>query len=335
MPSQTPAPPDLPTLLAALREEARRRAPRDLAGLARPRVEPPPPAALVTWLHARRAELAAWLEEAVPPPRPGRSFEGDPAGHLAAELVRFLLSRNQFLPLDGRRTAALEALHARALAGLCQALREGVTEPALSGALAAVATAYRDELAAFVAGLGPGADEHLPPALREVVSAEYSPELQLAVLGLEAATLPEPVLDLGCGPEARLVKHLRNAGKQARGVDRLVEPAPGLLRADWLEVPLPPGSLGTLLSHLGFSLHFLHHHLRPGDGALRYARRYMELLQALRPGGVFAYAPGLPFIEEHLDPADWRVERTPVPVPAGRAPLSIPWYSSRVRRLGR
>jgi hypothetical protein len=332
VPSPTPA---LPALLAALREEARRRAPRDLAGLARPRSEPPPPTALVSWLHARRGELAAWLDETVPPPRPGRTFEGDPAGHLAAELVRFLLSRNQFLPLDARRTAALEALHARALAALGQALREGGTESALAGGLAAVATAYRDELAAFVAALGPDAGEQLPAALREVVSAEYSPELQLAVLGLDAASLEEPLLDLGCGPEAKLVRFLRQAGKQARGVDRLVEPAPGLLRADWLEVPLPPASLGTLLSHLGFSLHFLHHHLRPGDGALQYARRYMELLRTLRPGGVFAYAPGLPFIEEHLDPAAWQVERTPVPVPEGRAPLSIPWYASRVRRLER
>jgi hypothetical protein len=329
------APEDLPALLARLREEAHRRAPRDLAGLAHPRIEQAPSAALVTWLHARRVALAEWLDETVPPPRPGHTFAQDPAGHLAAELVRYLLSHNQFLPLDGRRVAALEALHARALSSLAQALRTGETESTLSGALARVATAYREELAAFVAGLGPDAGEVLLAPLREVVSAEYGPELQLKVLGLDAATLLEPVLDLGCGPKARLVHFLREAGKPARGVDRLIEPGPGLLRADWLDVPLPPKSLGTLLSHLAFSLHFLHHHLRPGDGALRYARRYMELLHTLRPGGVFAYAPGLPFVEEHLDATAWGVERQPLPLPEGRPPLEIPWYASRVQRLGR
>ena len=99
-------------------------------------------------------------------------------------------------------------------------------------------------------------------------------------------------------------------------------------------MPLPAGSLGTVLSHLGFSLHFLHHHLRPGDEALRYARRYMEVLRSLRPGGVFAYAPGLPFVEEHLDAGRWRLERTPLPVPDAAVAPPVPWYSSRVRRLG-
>ena len=120
------------------------------------------------------------------------------------------------------------------------------------------------------------------------------------------------------------------------GIDRVAEPAEGILRADWLEVPLVPGSLGTALSHLGFSLHFLHHHLRPGGEAARYARRYMDVLRALRPGGVFAYAPGLPFVEEHLPPAAWRVERTPVPVPPPDLPGAdaLPWYAARVIRLG-
>jgi SAM-dependent methyltransferase len=184
---------------------------------------------------------------------------------------------------------------------------------------------------------GPDAGGAPGPALREVVSAEYAPELQLRVLGLDADALPEPILDLGCGPGAALVRALRARGKDAAGIDWLAAPADGVRRASWLELPLAEGSLGTVISHLGFSLHFLHHHLRPGDEALRYARRYMEILRALRPGGLFAYAPGLPFVEAHLPATQWRVERTPVAIPRPPAPAGapeLPWYASRVVRLG-
>ena len=323
---------ELPHLLSALHEEARRRAPPDLEGLAHPRTEPAPQPDLVAWLHERRNLLAFWLSQTVPPSRPGHTFAEDPAAHLTFELVRSLLARNQFLPIDGQETKRLEEIHARSLSALRKALAESPDLSSLSLALTNLATAYREELASFVSALGPDAGKVLPDPLREVVSAQYRPELQLEVLGLCDEPLLEPILDLGCGTEAHLVRWLRKAGKEALGVDRWVEPGPGLLRADWMEVPLPPKSLGTLVSHLAFSLHFLHHHLRQGDGALRYARRYMDLLRALRPGGVFAYAPGLPFVEEHLDPKAFEVERREVPLPKDRSKLAIPWYASRVRR---
>ncbi len=326
--------PDLPTLLAALHAEARRRAPSDLASLAAPGApEGPPPPALTAWLFERREALAAWIQECVPSGSPGQGFAEDPAGHLAGEVAAYLLAHNQFLPLDRAHADELEALHARALSALAAALRRPGAPLELGPALARVATAYRVELGEFVARLAPPGDDPVLPALREVVSAEYGPELQLAVLGLDPAQLADPVLDLGCGPSASLVHLLRAQGRQVLGVDCGVAPGPGLLRADWLEVPLPPGRLGTVVSHLGFSLHFVHHHLRPGGDAPRYARRYMEILGSLRPGGLFAYAPGLPFVEEHLPSDRWALERTPVPVPAGRAPLPVPWYASRVRRL--
>ena len=326
-------PSDLSALLSVLREGARRRAPPDLGALAQPppREDPPPPA-FAGWLDRRRQALAAWIEGAVPSRSPGAGFAEDPAGHLAGEVAAWLLDRNQFLPLDGERRAALAALHARALTALAGALRRPGSAAELGAALGEVATAYRQELAAFAAALSPAGDG---PAdvLREVVSAEYGAELQLGVLGLDPASLAAPVLDLGCGPAARLVRLLRARGLQVVGVDRSVAPAPGLVRADWLEVPLPRAAFGTVISHLGFSLHFLHHHLRPGGDAARYARRYLEILGALRPGGLFAYAPGLPFVEEHLDPERWVVERSPVPVPPGRAPLPVPWYAARVKRM--
>jgi hypothetical protein len=325
---------DLDWLCDALLSEAARRAPPDLQALAaRHPASAPLPGPLVARLHAQREALAEWLEASVPPHHPGAGWRGDPAGFLADRVLRYLLGRNQFLPLGGARVAALEALHARALAAATDTLREADSEPALAAGLTAVATAYRDELAAFVAELRRADRGGADPALREVSSAEYTPALQLRILGLDPDALPEPILDLGCGAGA-LVRALRARGKEARGVDRLAEPGDGLSRGDWLELPLPPSTFGAVISHLAFSLHFVHHHLQPGDEPLRYARRYMEILRALRPGGLFAYAPGLPFVEEHLDPAAWRVERTAVPAPPpDPLALAIPWYACRVFRL--
>jgi len=332
-----PVSPPLDALAALLLDEVARRAPSGLAALAARGAAPEaePSAELLALLDANRASLRSWLAENLAPAAPGAGFAADPAGWLAARVAAALLTWNQFLPLSGDRLAALAALHARALSAAADALAATAGATALGAALRPVATRYRQELSAFTAALAaPGG-----PALREVVSAEYTAALQLRILGLDAGSLPEPILDLGCGQEARLVAALRAMGKDARGVDRLAAPAPGVVSGDWLDVPLPPSTFGTVLSHLGFSLHFLHHHLRTGDEARRYAHRYMAILRAVRTGGLFAYAPGLPFVEQHLDPAAWRVERSAVPLPAGPDPLlagaasaALPWYACRVWR---
>jgi hypothetical protein len=199
---------------------------------------------------------------------------------LVDELARWLWSRNQFLVF---REQELQASIERALEAM---ERTGQARPALR--------AHRKELAAFVrAKLG---DEP-----REVTCAEYSPELQLQVLGL--AHVRGPVLDVGCGPKASLVHHLRAHGIEAEGFDRALD------GSDWLTHDYGLSRYRTVVSHQGFSLHFLHHHHQPGDTAYDYARAFMAILRALAPGGVFAYAPGLPFLEAMLK--GYRVERVP------------------------
>ena len=74
-----------------------------------------------------------------------------------------------------------------------------------------------------------------------------------------------------------------------------------------------PGHWGTIISNLGFSNHFRHHHLRNDGDYLDYARKYMEILQSLKPGGAFYYAPDLPFIESYLDPQKYRITKREIP----------------------
>ena len=158
------------------------------------------------------------------------------------------------------------------------------------------------------------------------VCAEYSPALQLRILGLSRLhTLKEPILDIGCGKSGTLVRHLRDLGFQATGIDRDVTPSSYLIEADWASAPLGTGEWGTILSHMAFSNHFLHHHYRTDGRPLPYARLYIRILHALRPGGSFIYAPGLPFMKRLLPPDEYAVRNAGI----DRYPEI---YSTRVTR---
>lgn len=138
------------------------------------------------------------------------------------------------------------------------------------------------------------------PHLFEITCAEYSPEFQLNLLNVRLETIKQPVLDLGCGSQASLVRFLRKRGIEAFGVDRNGETAEYVFKVGWLECPFKPNTWGTVISHMAFSNHFIHHHLRPDGRVEWYASKYMEILHSLREGGSFFYAPSLPFMEELL-----------------------------------
>lgn len=136
--------------------------------------------------------------------------------------------------------------------------------------------------------------------IEPVACYEYSPELQMNILQLNIAHILEPVLDIGCGSEANLVNYLRGNGIEAYGIDRSAAPSEYLENADWLSYNFGVNRWGMVVSNLGFSNHFMHHHLREDGDYLIYANKYMEILRSIKKGGSFHYAPDLPFIEQYL-----------------------------------
>ncbi|WP_027409736.1 class I SAM-dependent methyltransferase [Anoxybacteroides tepidamans] len=138
------------------------------------------------------------------------------------------------------------------------------------------------------------------PYLFEVKCAEYSPEFQIELLHIDLESIEQPILDLGCGSQAHLVHFLRENGYEAYGADRNVEEGGYLFNVNWLECVLEPDTWGTIISHMAFSNHFMHHHLRVDGDFTTYAQKYMEILTSLKVGGSFIYAPRLPFMEELL-----------------------------------
>ncbi|QGY46840.1 class I SAM-dependent methyltransferase [Maribellus comscasis] len=145
-----------------------------------------------------------------------------------------------------------------------------------------------------------------------VVCNEYSPQLQIELLKINLSHLVEPVLDIGCGKSAALVKHLQSIGIDTFGFDRMVQNENYCSQFDWFEYHFENNKWGTIISNLGFSNHFAHHHFRKDGDYVRYAKKYMEILHSLKKGGSFYYAPGLSFIEEFLDNSIFEVNNHPV-----------------------
>jgi hypothetical protein len=146
----------------------------------------------------------------------------------------------------------------------------------------------------------------------EVPCSEYSAQLQMEILHIDPDHLLEPVLDIGCGKSATLIKYLQELGLNAFGIDRATMELKYCNTADWLEYTFRKNSWGTIISHLSFANHFKHHHFREDGNYLTYAKKYLEILQSLKPGGTFYYVPELPFIEDYLDRGKYTVTRHPV-----------------------
>lgn len=142
----------------------------------------------------------------------------------------------------------------------------------------------------------------------DVACSEYSAEFQLKIFNIDISEIQEPVLDIGCGKNAGLIKYLHEKGKEAFGLDRLAVCNDYQFRVDWLDFEFQPYTWGTIFSNLSFALHFTNHHYRKNGHYILYARKYMEILNSLKNQGVFYYAPGLPFIEAHLPKDKFKTE---------------------------
>ncbi|MFO0660351.1 MAG: class I SAM-dependent methyltransferase [Polyangiaceae bacterium] len=272
--------------------------------------------------YEQREAIAAWLERAPANDAATRAsaatlWADDLPSALALMLIRGLHARNQFALLDDGFDP-VRATIADACTKVARLLRSTDRLEALMPSLTPlVATAY-DRCIGQLEEVS--AKAVAPTSLkREVVCREYGSELQLELMGLEEGTLLEPILDMGCGPQAVLVRELRAREMNAVGIDRYLDvDVEFATRADWMTYPLGESRWGTIISHQGFSLHFVHHHLASEQAAAMYARRYMQILKSLRPGGRFVYTPGLPFFEKVLPPM-FTIKRVPLPPPLAAA----------------
>lgn len=239
-------------------------------------------------------------------------------GRAASEAVTYMVratsdrvyARNQFVSISGRERARMRERYARLLASAFDLVGSHCAFGEFARRAEMLVADHCESLRSFFQSIE---DAPLLSSGRHVACGEYSPELQLTVLGLGGEIPAGPVLDIGCGAGGDLVRYLRLKGVEAYGFDRSVGSSDCLLEADWMETDFGRERWGTVIAHMSFSNHFAHHHLRRGGRYADYARKYMEILGALAPGGRFAYAPRLPFIERLLPDDRYAVEH-----PTGR-----------------
>ncbi|HAN19564.1 MAG: hypothetical protein A2X13_15030 [Bacteroidetes bacterium GWC2_33_15] len=158
-------------------------------------------------------------------------------------------------------------------------------------------TRWLRETNSFAEKIYSGKNENIEP----VACSEYSAGLQVELLQIDITRLIEPVLDVGCGKQGNLVYYFRELGFEACGFDRFAFEKPFLTRSDWFDYDFGSDKWGTIISNLGFTNHFKHHHFRNDGDFINYAKTYMDILQSLKIGGKFYYAPGISFIESYLD----------------------------------
>ena len=221
----------------------------------------------------------------------GAELDAAGARALREDLVRWLRSKNQFVAITPDTEEEIEAALVRVAADVGEGDLADAQD-ALDDALDGLASILRESLGA---------------APREVVASEYAPDVQLLVLGLRLSDVTSPVLDVGCGPSALLVRRLRGLGHEVTGIDR--DAPEDATRADWLTYDYGNARWRTVLSHLGFALHFLRAHRASEAEARRYAEAFVRITRGLVVGGRFVYAPSLPFFEEVLPAGRFLVER--------------------------
>jgi len=274
---------------------------------------------------AERKTIAALLNEEITshPSRQGL------LNFCLTQTQSYLYENNQFITLTQEHRTQLAQLYREYFREMVDVLADQRSH--LADAMRDLVERHLRKLQTFIWGLDRSAEDH-PLLNHQAVCAEYSPELQLRILGVDLDTLLEPVLDIGCGMNAKLVTHLRDVGIEAYGVDRLVTAAPYLIEADWIEFALEPESWGTILSHMAFSNHFLFHHYYRYGVPGQFAAKYREFLDALKDGGSLHYAPPLPFIEQFLPRAQYAVQQMAPPLRSGATAASATCITKRHSR---
>lgn len=259
-------------------------------------------------LQQDRDVLSAALDVTTPKGRRNGSLVAD---HMTARMIEVLSDVNQYVSLDEAERESLRRIYAHFVGEMGLLLDSAVGTKKLESAFRTLQKEHFERLSRFLTTIR---DARLfsnlwdAPALDRVPSAQYSPELQLGVLGLSISDMVPPVLDIGCGREAGLVVYLQKHGIEAVGIDRCAPHRVGTcIRSDWLEFHYGKGRWGTVLSHMAFSNHFCHHHLRTDGKWFVYARTYSAILESITEGGLFAYAPAVSFVEAVLPAARFEV----------------------------
>jgi hypothetical protein len=221
----------------------------------------------------------------------------------AKALLKRVNAVNQYIQVSDQKVAELEEIYRQTWQVMVQTRNVRTT----------LREYHYPKLSQWVATLYPKEfRKHLryKPEVGHVVNEEYSAEFQIELFQLDILQMRAPVIDIGCGNQANLVRYLRSRGIDAYGFDRTLEVhEPYLEQIDWFVYPFRKDSWGTIISNMAFTNHLNYAYLHDVSQLEFYLLRLKDILESLVIGGSFFYAPALPFVEDRLAPESYRVER--------------------------
>jgi hypothetical protein len=221
----------------------------------------------------------------------------------AKELVKRLYFINPYLQVSKLQIGSLEQIYRRTWQKM---IETGDIKTTLN-------EFHYPELSKWIAILYPEKFQKflkLSSGVGHVTYREYSAELQIDLLGIDIAHIKQPVIDIGCGNQANLVKHFRSLGIEAYGIDRHLGIHESYLnQVDWFDFYFEPSKWGTIISNMGFTNHLNYAYMHDIAQLERYLLKMKEIMASLLANGYFYYAPSLPFIEDKLSTKNYKVER--------------------------
>ncbi len=227
----------------------------------------------------------------------------DAVSFASKTLINRLYSINQFLQIEEEKAHDLESIYLHTWKKII----------ATKDIHSTLKNYHYPALARWIASLYP---KHFVkrlqwlPTVGHLVCGEYSPEFQIELLRIDLRALKQPLLDIGCGTSAGLVRYLRALGIEAHGFDRHIEEGgPHLQQSDWFDYRFEPYAWGTITSNMAFTNHFLYAYHHDNTQLCLYARKFNEIIESLMIGGSFHYAPSISFIEHSLEASKYQVER--------------------------
>lgn len=142
--------------------------------------------------------------------------------------------------------------------------------------------------------------------VKTFLCCEYSGEFQLNLFNIKFEDIIGPVLDIGCGEHANLVNFLNNNGIIATGIDRKITRRQHTIECDWFDYSFKEKEYGVIFSNNAFPIHFINS-LNNNQNIPMYTRLFFRILNSLKEGGYFYYAPSIPFIEKYINDKEYTV----------------------------
>ncbi len=231
------------------------------------------------------------------------SISSEIVSFAAQSLLKNLYSVNQYLRISNQKVEELEKIY-------LQTWRTMIRTKNIQTVLR---EHHYPELSRWLATLYPKEFRkrlRFSPVVGNLVCEEYSDQLQIELLQIDVTHMKQPVIDIGCGSQANLVRKLRLLGIEAYGFDRYLEVQESYLtQMDWFEYPFEPASWGTIISNMAFTNHLRHAHLHDASQLEQYLLKMRDIIESLAISGRFYYAPSLPFIENWFAPERYKVEQ--------------------------